>query len=188
MSGAAWLGPRRTRGAAAAPHPEEKRAVEFAWRVHGAQEAWASKADVKASILLAFEGGALYAVISALGNGGLLAGHGGARHLTEVAGVVLLLLALLTAAVAVFPRLGRVRAHRETRRNVIYFGDLRHWDEAQLRDHLAALDQDGELDTLSRQLVQMARSNWSKHRWVQISLALSLTGILTIAAAAATAL
>ena len=31
--------------------------TEFAWRVHATQETWTTKADTKASILLAFEGG-----------------------------------------------------------------------------------------------------------------------------------
>ena len=44
----------------------ERRAAEFAWRVHTAQANWANHADVKASILLVLEGGALYAVLSAL--------------------------------------------------------------------------------------------------------------------------
>lgn len=57
-----------------APDPGDgRRRAEFAWRVHNAQESWASNADLKASILIALEGGALYAIISALGSGGLLA-------------------------------------------------------------------------------------------------------------------
>jgi Pycsar effector protein len=185
MSGRAWLMPRRARAAAAPPH---RRDIEFGWRVHTAQESWASKADVKASIVLAFEGGALYAVISALGPGGMLAGHGGPRHIAEVTGAGLLLLSLISAACAVFPRLGRVRTREEDKPGSIYFGDLRHWDVAELRDHLAAQNQDSELEALSRQLVWMARYNWSKYRWTQTSVILALAGILTVAGAAATAL
>lgn len=188
MSGPAWLVPRRGRAAADPPHLAERRDVEFAWQVHTAQESWASKADVKASIVLAFEGGALYAVISALGPGGLLAGHDGPRHAAELTGAGLLLLALLSAACAVFPRLGRAGKRQVNGPGSIYFGHLRHWDEVELRNHLVALDQDTKLDALSRQLVWMARYNWSKYRWTQISLVLAVAGLLTVAGAAATAL
>jgi Family of unknown function (DUF5706) len=188
MSGPLWPVTRRGPRPANAAEPTEKRATEFAWRVHSAQESWANKGDIKASILLAFEGGALYAVISAQGKDGFLARLGGWHHPAETTGIALLLLAILAAAIAVFPRLGRAGTHRDNRQHPIYFGNLRHWNAAELKDHLARLNTDEELDALSQQLVEMARHNWSKHRWVQISLVLSLAGILVIAVAAASAL
>ncbi len=166
----------------------ERDAAEFAWRVHVAQESWASRADVKASILLALEGGALYAVVSAASNGGLLTRLAGWHRAAELAGLAILLFAVSAAATAVFPRLGRTTKHNHGRHDVIYFGRLRQWNATELRTRLASLTLDEELDALSRQLVQMSRQNWRKHRWVQISLVLALAGILMISAAAVPAL
>ncbi len=166
--------------------------TEFAWRVHGAQASWANNADVKASILLALEGGALYAVISALGAGGILARSGSRLYPVFAAiGISALLLAIISAAIAVFPRLGqkdRGRAGRGHGPQVIYFGALRRWNTTELVSYIAGLAEGEELDMLSQQLTEMARHNWAKHRWVQLSLILSLTGILIIAVTAATAL
>jgi hypothetical protein len=169
---------------AAVPAPAasaEKRAVEFAWRVHSAQSAWASHADVKASILLVLEGGALYAVLSGLGADGFLTRRGGHGESVLVAvGIGLLLMAIAAAAIAVVPRLGRAPRAGQ-RAHIIYFGHLRRWAAAELRDQLTGLAEDGELDMLSHQLIRMSQRNWVKHRWVQVSLALALAGILVIA-------
>jgi hypothetical protein len=157
--------------------------------VHEAQASWASNADVKASILLALEGGALYAVIAALGPGGIPAKLNASPHAVASAiGIFALLFAIVAAAIAIFPRLGqRDRAHDRSRQ-VIYFGDLRGWNPAELRAHITALADDEELDMLSRQVTEMSRHNWVKHRWVQLSLILSLTGILCIAVSTVTSL
>jgi len=188
MSGALWPVTRRSPRPTNTGEPAEKRATEFAWRVHTAQQSWANTGDIKASILLAFEGGALYAILSAQAKDGFLAKLSGWHHVAEVIGVVLLLFGITAAAIAVFPRLGRAAKQRDNRHQPIYFGNLRHWNAAGLKDHLAGLKQDEELDALSHQLAAMARSNWTKHRWVQVSLVLSLAGILVVAIAAASAL
>jgi hypothetical protein len=167
----------------------EDRAIEFAWRVHMAQVFWANNADVKASILLALEGGALYAVISSLGDGGLLARLGGRPYpVASAIGIFALLLAIAAAAIAVFPRLRKKDEGRDRHRQVIYFGDLRHWKAAELSSHIAGLAKGEELDVLSRQLTEMSKHNWVKHRWVQISLILSLAGILSMVVSAVAAL
>lgn len=171
----------------ALPARLDGRVVEFAWRVHAAQESWASKADVKASILLALEGGALFAVISAHAKDGVLSRLAGWHHLLELGGLAILLLALFAAAIAVFPGLGRAGPHRDHRCRAIFFGDLRHWAAGELKTHLYGLTADDELDALSRQLVEMASRNWRKHRWIQASLMLALLGILCTSIAAITA-
>jgi hypothetical protein len=168
---------------------EEDRVTEFAWRVHMAQASWANNADVKASILLALEGGALYAVISARGDGDFLARLGDRPYpVANAIGILALLLAIVAAAIAIFPRLGQKDKDRDRHRQVIYFGDLRHWNARELSSHIAGLAEGEERDVLSRQLTEMAKHNWVKHRWVQISLILSLAGILTIAVSTVTAL
>jgi hypothetical protein len=156
-------------------------ATEFAWRVHAAQQSWASNADVKASILLGIEGGALYAIISADGTGGRLAQVGGlADQAATTIGVCSLLLAILAAIVAVFPRLRR-RAGNSRPRQAIFFGDLRRWNPAELSSYLANLTRNEELDALSRQLIDVSAHNWHKHQWVRISLVMALAGIVVIA-------
>lgn len=163
------------------------RGTAFAWRVHAAQAAWTGNADVKASILLALEGGSLYAALSATGHGGLLGGaHGPAYPAAAGTGIAVLLLAIVAAAIAVFPRLGS--GSHVPGPQAVYFGDLRRWDPADLAHHIDELTENDELGMLSLQLTQMSRQNWTKHRWVQLSLALALTGIVIIAVSAITAL
>jgi len=145
--------------------------TEFAWRVHTAQTAWARNADAKASILLALEGGALYT-----------SAGGKPYPAVSAIGLAALLLAIIAGIIAIFPRLGR--EDRDRSPQVIYFGDLRRWDTAELTRHITRLSVDDELEMLSRQLTAMARRNWTKHLWVRLSLVLALTGIAMIAISA----
>jgi hypothetical protein len=180
--------PRWLTTAEAAPARTEPRTADFAWRVHALQASWANHADVKASILLVLEGGALYAVVSALGADGYLTGlekRTGSFAITATigAGIGVLLLAIGAAAMAIFPRLGRGQVP-DRASHTIYFGDLRRWSPPELRGHLAGLTENHELEMLSFQLTSMAQRNWLKHRWVQLSLVLSLIGILIVAVSA----
>lgn len=171
------------------PRRPDRGAIDFAWRVHGAQESWSARADVKASILLALEGGGLFAVISAHAADGSLALLSGWNRSLGLVGAGLLLLALVGAAVAVFPQLGRSRKLRERyARHTIYFGHLRLWDPAELSARLTSMSADEELEALGRQLVEMGKQNWSKHRWVQGSLILAISGVLAVSVSALTAL
>lgn len=160
------------------------RGAEFAWRVHMAQVAWSSNADVKVSVLLALEAGALYVVISAIGHGGLAGSK--TYPVVGAIGLIALLLAIIAGVMAIFPRLGQGNHDRGP--HVIYFGDLRRWDTAELTSHIAGLTEGDELGMLSRQLTEISRRNWAKHLWVRRSLVLALTGILIIAVLVMTAL
>jgi hypothetical protein len=181
MSG--WIHPKSRPPSSAAG--KDNRAAEFAWHVHAAQESWANNADVKASILLALEGGGLYAIISSLGSGGLLARAGGwQHHVADPIGMFSLLLAILAATIAIFPRLRHKARDHKRQRQAIYFGDLRRWSSTELTGYLAGLTEKNELDALSRQLIDMAGHNWVKHRWVQLSLFLAIAGIFIISIAA----
>jgi Family of unknown function (DUF5706) len=154
---------------------------EFAWRVHTAQEIWANKADVKASILLVLEGGALFAAISANAKGALLARLEGWQHSMEMTGLGILLLAVASAANAVFPKLGRVRNLRVgASSHIIYFGHLRYREAATLKSQLESLTTDQTLEALTRQIIEVAKSNWIKYRWVQISLGMAMLAIFLI--------
>ncbi|MEU7865229.1 Pycsar system effector family protein [Dactylosporangium sp. NPDC049140] len=153
---------------------------EFAWRVHAALESWTTRADVKASILLAVEGGAAVFVV----------GTPDGRRDWPVAVILLLLLAAMaTTAAVVLPILGPRRMHRvEFTQHSVYFGHLRHWQPVELTGHLNTLTPDDELAMMASQLVRMSRLNWRKHRLLQASVvllaaAVAAMGVLTVAGA-----
>lgn len=160
------------------------RIVDFAWQIHAAQESWTGKVDVKASILLALEGGALFAVLAASSTTGVLARLDATARVLELIGVLLILLAIASATVAVFPLLGRTKEHGTSyRNNAIYFGHIRHWDPVDLHLYLTSMTASRQTEMLSRQLVEMSKRNWKKHRWVQVSLSFAIFGVASIAAA-----
>jgi hypothetical protein len=158
--------------------PSKRHAVDFAWRVHGAQETWTAKVDVKASILLALEGGVLFTIVSANAKDGFLRGLQGGQRTVELIGAVFLLMAVVAAAIGIFPLLGRTRAHKiQHPDHVVYFGHLRYWDPEDLTARLSRLTTDDEIRMLSRQLIEMGKRNWKKHRWVQLSLSIAAVGV-----------
>lgn len=170
------------------PHHVERQkgAIDFAWRVHAAQEGWTAKVDTKASILLALEGGSLFAVLTANNERGALQGFNGAALLFELAGVSLLFVGVLCAATAVFPLLGRVKNHRrDYLRHFVYFGHVRHWQPETLAEALRHHPHNDDLHMLARQLIAMSKRNWLKHRVVQLSLVAALLGLMLIGVALA---
>ncbi len=161
------------------------RSVDLAWRAHGAQEAWTGKVDIKASVLLALEGGAIFATLTANSDVGLLAKLTGVGDLVQLLGVVCLIGAVVAATWALMPQLGSATVHRATHRDhTIYFGHLRHWDPAELAADLRNLEHEDPLPMIARQLVEMSKRNWTKHRKVQASLLLGVGGVVLIAVAA----
>jgi Family of unknown function (DUF5706) len=133
---------------------------------------------------LALQGGALFAIISASGKDGIFARFDGWRCLMEIAGVVALLLAIVSAGLAVFPRLGAARQHRtQSHDKLVYFGHLRHWTAAELHARMQRLRPEDELVALADQLVQVSKTNWAKYRLVQLSLVLALAGVLAVSGA-----
>lgn len=162
--------------------PGHEDAIEFAWRAHNAQEGWTAKVDTKAAILLALEGGSLFAVLSANNQTGALRSLAGAPFVLEVVGVMLILLSVFASAAAIFPMLGRTSQHKRVyMKNTIYFGHVRHWHPDDLYRSLMASGSTDALATLSRQLVEMSKRNWAKHRLVQVSLVLSVLGVTLVA-------
>lgn len=162
----------------------ERNRIDFAWRVHSAQESWANKTDVKASIVLALEGGGLFAVISAHANGGVLTRLESWHRPVQNAGVILLLTAMVAAVVAVYPKIRVPRVLEQAPHyRTIYFGHVRQWGAKELTGQLRSLTSDEELEAISQQLVAISRSNWNKLRWIQVSLVLAMLGILLIAVA-----
>jgi hypothetical protein len=165
------------------PEVETKqRGIDFAWRVHGAQESWTAKVDGKAAILFTIELVLLAALIAAHGHGKLIGRmHHDPRLIAEI-GTVLAFASTFLVGGAVIPRLGRTRQHKTQRfDHLIYFGHLRHWEPQDLQSRLEKLTAADELEQLSRQLVEMSKLNWAKHRWLQAAMVLALFGVVLIA-------
>lgn len=175
---------RRGKPAPGANEQHFRDAIELAWRVHGAQEAWTAKVDIKASILLVLEGGSLFAILTANSQTGALRFFSGRPLVFEIAGVALLFLGTLCSAAAVFPMIGKSSQHRsDYRHHYIYFGHLRHRHPDDLQRKLTLSAGSDELAMLSLQLIAMSRRNWLKHRLVQLSLVLAMVGVILICAA-----
>ena len=159
-----------------APEPPAA-AVEFAWKVHAAQEVWTAKVDGKAAIVLSLETAVLAALFAVESPRLLLGRLVGWRSALADTGVGLHVIAVTLAAAAVIPLMGRTREHKAERDgNAIYFGHLRHWRHDRLYERLRHLSPDDELQQLSRQLVALSRRNWRKHRNLQISMLAALIG------------
>lgn len=140
-------------------------------------EGWTGRADLKASILLALQGGALLAVFT---SGELL---DRARQqwttLVAVAATGVLLLALSLSAAAMMPALGsRRRLQSEHLNQMVYFGHLRHWDSAGLADRLGRVSGREEAAMLAHQIVMLSRLNWRKYRLLQLSVGLTMIALL----------
>jgi hypothetical protein len=152
--------------------------IEFGWQVHAVQEAWTARADVKASVLLAFQAGAFVFGYSArelvlplertwLGIGAVAIG--------------MLMLAVTASAVAVVPVLGSPWRHRRERpRHIVYFGHLRLWRAPDLATKLTRVTVREQADMLALQLVALSRLNWRKHRLLQVSVGLTVLSVLTM--------
>jgi hypothetical protein len=158
------------------PDSQLKANIEFAWRGHAAQEHWTAKIDTKASIFFTINIAGLVAVlVSRTQTDGRLAQLGGWHQILTDIGILVCAIGVVVAGAAVFPLLGRVREHR-TRRDIIYFGHLRHRDPSDVARQLINLTDDQQIDQLSFQLVTMAKGNWVKHRLLQAALLLALAG------------
>jgi hypothetical protein len=161
------------------PRVPDRASVEFAWRVHTAMESWTAKADVKASILLAFEGGMAVLIVTSRD---LVLGYR-ERWPAVVAAVTLglLTLAIIAAAMVVMPTMGSARRHRAaSREQWVFFGHLRHWSPTDLASRIGRLSRTDELDNLAGQLVRMSQINWRKHRLLQSSVVLTVAALCCI--------
>jgi hypothetical protein len=158
---------------------------ELAWRLHSNAEAASARADVKVSIMLAFQGSAFVLVATSR-----IIAVGPAQRLPSVAitAVLVLLLSAIAAGVAaIAPTLGSRREHRQNyRHHYLYFGHLRHWDRAALAARLPSTNPDGEIEMLAPQLIAISRLTWRKHRLLQVSIAMTLVALSTLTLAVLT--
>lgn len=160
------------------------RAVNTAWSVHSALGDWTGRVDAKASIFLTLEAALLAAIIHVSGRGGSLAKAALETRLerwTYWVGIALICASILFAAGVVTPQLRRWASRKggtEWKKNIVYFGHLRHWTPSDLRREL--LNQPEVLESLSSQMVQMSKISWRKHSWAQFSMVLATLGSASI--------
>lgn len=156
--------------------PQVKANIDFAWRAHTALENWTGKLDTKASIFLTVNVAGLAALLALRTQAdGRLSRLHGLQEAVADSGILFCGFAVVIAAAAVFPRLGRTKDHR-AQRDIVYFGHLRHRTPDDVARQIMILTEQGQADQLSRQLVVMAKSNWAKHRLMQAALLTSLAG------------
>jgi Pycsar effector protein len=149
------------------------RPIDFAWHVHAAQEAWTAKVDVKASIVLATELAVIGVILAGNQRDQILGRLHGAGRVLVSAGLGAHVVAVVLIGLAVLPRLGRGHPSGDPTDGAIYFGDLRHISPRALTAFLEQLAPADELRQLSRQLIEMSRINWYKHRMLQAGMALA---------------
>jgi hypothetical protein len=151
--------------------------VEFAWRVHAAQEQWALRADTKAAAVFTVEGAVIAAVVAALSNATLASSISGWRLLLVWLGTLSSTVAVVAAFLVVIPQIGR-RRRLAREAHFIYFGHLRSWEAARLAQRLAALSDLDQIVQLSTQLTRVGVGNWRKYRLLRVAIIAALLGTL----------
>lgn len=146
--------------------------VETAWHIHAAQVDWTGKVDSKASFALAIQSAVMAGIIGLAGGNRRLADlEGFWPNSFFWAGICLLVLSLVAVSFVVRPRLRSKKLADEIPDNFIFFGHLRKWNAKELEK--ALIDRD-LLPVLTRQIVEMSKLTWQKHRLLQVS----MTGVL----------
>jgi hypothetical protein len=158
-----------------------ERGVTFAWKVHSAITDWTAKVDYKAAIVLSLGGIILGFFVTLSSNGRLLAHLYGWRLVVERVGLSWSILGVLLAGFVVAPRLNRRLARANWKDNFVYFGHLRHWHPADLKEKLQALDPGRELDVLVVQLINTSKIAWYKHSLLQYAMACLFIGVSLVA-------
>src|SRR5687767_10627493 len=119
---------------------EQPREVAFTWRVHAGLESVAARADAKAGILLAHQGGALVLALSAWQMGGSPA----------MALATALVVAAMGAAIGVVVPVLRPKGRLAVVDDLVYFGHLREWAPPSLAERISGLSQDDEIAMVTR--------------------------------------
>lgn len=165
------------------PEPKKPDPLDTAWRIHAAVVDWTGKVDTKASFSLTLESALLLGVVALFQKD---------RRLNVLqdwwttsiswAGIGALIMSVFLSASVVAPRLRGGKTRKEAARSYVYFGHLRHWEPADLERELRTGD---PLPVLSRQLVNMSKIAWQKHRRVQVSMGLAALGAVLVAVGSA---
>ncbi|AEF43146.1 Pycsar system effector family protein [Hoyosella subflava] len=155
--------------------------VGTGWRIHSALIDWTGKVDTKASFALTIESAVLAGVVALSSKGRVFSDLTGWSLFWYVIGVLLLVAAVASAAWVVRPRLRSTNLAKESQNNFIYFGHLRELTPDAVQAHL---ENSPILPVLSKQLVDMSKIAWAKHRAVQISMSLAPIGVAALGLAA----
>lgn len=149
--------------------------LTFAWQAHQSQENWSGKADIKGSILLAADAAVLASVVTA-GSTGL--------HLLSPLWLLSMTSLSLSAVLAGFSIKPALKSEtRRTSTDLVFFGHIKDMDSHQLSMEISGLTFDQAIEGLSRQLVNMSRGNWKKHRLLVASTWIAIVALpLTVAA------
>lgn len=148
----------------------------YAWHITETLHDWTSKVDNKASVILSVETATLGLILVFAGTGKPLGGLAGPSVWSFRAGVILLALAIVMAASAIFPQLNRRDARKNWRKNYVYFGHLRRWRPAEL---VTAVQNTAtsEADLVrSTEIVALSKIIWRKHAFIQWSMVLVAMG------------
>lgn len=155
--------------------------IDSAWKIHAAIVDWTGKVDSKASFALAIESTVLAGVVSMTGGRRRLANLGGWAEVLFLFGTAFLLASLLCVVYVVRPRLRSRNVSAERASNFVFFGHLKDWEADKLEEALRHQDL---LPVLCRQLVNMSKIAWLKHRMLQLSLTGAVVACGLIGAAA----
>ncbi|MEK8143920.1 Pycsar system effector family protein [Streptomyces sp. M10(2022)] len=154
--------------------------MKTAWQIHASLHESTRTVDAKASFALAMESAVLAGIAALSGSGSRLDQVTGPAEVVLWLGVALVGLSAILAVLVVLPRHnGQGRSPNPARDEFLFYGHLRHWAPDELARQLGRAD---PLPTLSRQLVVMSAIAWTKHKRVQQSLLLAVTGSLLVAA------
>jgi pycsar effector protein len=147
---------------------------EVAWKVHESLVDHTGKVDNKAGLVLSVEVAILGAIV-ALTSANRIFADLGDKWVSVMfhTGFILIICAVVVAVSALAPRLHTRRSEQHWQANFVYFGHLRFWQPDELTH---ALREQDALDVLSRQIIDISRILWVKHRCVQISLWLAIGG------------
>lgn len=151
--------------------------IDAAWKIHAALIDWTGKVDTKASFALTIESALLAGVVTLSGEGRVFYHLSGWAVFWYVLGIALLIASVLCAIWVVRPRLRAANLKTEAPDNFIYFGHLRHLTPEAVQDQL---QRPSLLSVLSKQLVEMSKIAWTKHKIVQWSLSLAPVGVLAL--------
>lgn len=153
--------------------------VEFAWKVHAAQEQWSTRADTKAAAVFTVEGALIAAVVAAFSNSTFAGSISGWRLLMLGLGTLSSAVAVVTAFLVVIPQLGwRRRMSQES--HFIYFGHLCSWEATGLAERLIALSVPEQIAQLSAQLTRLGVGNWRKYQLLRAAVIAALLGSLLL--------
>ena len=162
----------------------DERSITFAWKTHSAITDWTAKVDYKAAIVLSL-GGVLLGFFATLsGSNRPLAHIHGWQLIVERLGLGWSALGVFFAGFVVTPRLNRRLTKSNWRENYVYFGHLRYWRSADLKEKLRSLDAEQELGMLATQLIATSKIAWYKHSLLQSSMFCLAIGVVLVAISA----